>query len=285
MKLAFSKMEGAGNDFVVIDDREGALAGREEELAQKLCPRRTSVGADGLIFVRTAAAELECDGEMDYYNADGSYSGMCGNGIRCTALFLRERWNVESADLRIAVAGQPRLVQLQPDEPGTAIVTVELGVPRFEVEDVPALVPGPRHIGKPLLLAEEFAPPCTLLSLGNPHCVMWVEELCDDLVRLLGPEVENHPLFPERINAGFAVMRGGVVELRVWERGCGETMACGSGAAAAAVSAVMTGRAEAGSSVNVRMPGGELIVNWQGEGQSALLTGRARFVYDGTVEV
>jgi len=116
MKLAFSKMEGAGNDFVVIDDREGALAGREEELAQKLCPRRTSVGADGLILVRAAAAELECDGEMDYYNADGSYSGMCGNGIRCTALFLRERWNVESADLRIAVAGQRALAVVNDHE-------------------------------------------------------------------------------------------------------------------------------------------------------------------------
>jgi diaminopimelate epimerase len=285
MKLAFSKMEGAGNDFVFIDDREGALKGREEELALKLCPRRTSVGADGIIFVRTAPAELECDGEMAYYNADGSYSGMCGNGLRCTALFLRDRWGVESADMRIAVDGRPHLVQLHPDEPGSAIVTVELGVPQFEVEDVPALVPGPRHIGKPLQLAEDFAPGCTLLSLGNPHCVMWVEELSDELVRILGPEVERHPLFPERVNAGFAVMRGGAIELRVWERGCGETMACGSGAAAAAVSAVMTGRAELGGSVNVRVPGGDLIVNWQGEGLSALLTGRARFVFDGTVEV
>ena len=285
MRLAFCKMEGTGNDFVFIDDRDGAHRGREAELARQLCPRRSSVGADGVIFVRRPQDGSGCAAEMAYFNADGSYSGMCGNGLRCTALFVRERWGLDATSLRLLVDAKPRLAEIQQTEPRTALVTVELGVPELEVDKVPALVPGPRHIGVPLELAPGFAPECTLLSMGNPHCVMWTQDLPAEAVHALGPVVENHPLFPERVNAGFARMEAGQVVLRVWERGSGETLACGSGAAAAAVSAILTGRAVPQQPVIVRALGGELIVNWPGEGKSALLSGRARLVYDGTVEV
>jgi len=285
MKLAFTKMEGTGNDFVVIDDRDGRYAGREADLATRLCPRHTAIGADGIIFVRNPPDGSDCVVEMAYFNADGSYSGMCGNGLRCTALFAAKCLSITGEEMHIFADGEPHLTHIKASGEQMAVVGVAMGEPVFEVERIPADVEGPRHIGNPLQLAEDFIAECTLLSMGNPHCVMWVDELSDALVERIGPQVETSPLFPERVNAGFALKRGDQIELRVWERGCGETMACGSGACAAAISATLTGRAEKGRSVGVRMLGGTLFVRLDGEGNPAVLTGPASIVYEGTIEL
>jgi len=285
MKLHFTKMEGTGNDFIVVDDSDSRYVGREEDLATRLCPRSTAIGADGIIFVRNPPDGSNCVVEMAYYNADGSYSGMCGNGLRCTALFAVKCLGVTGEEMHVYADGETHLAMIKASGERTAVVGVGMGEPVFEVERVPAGVEGPRHIGKPLQLAEDFIAECTLLSIGNPHCVMWVDELSDDLLERIGPQVETSPLFPERVNAGFALKRGDQIELRVWERGCGETMACGSGACAAAISAMLTGRAEKGRNTAVRMLGGMLYVRWDGEGTPVVLTGPASIVYEGTVEV
>ena len=285
MKLHFTKMEGTGNDFIVVDDRDGRHAGREADLATKLCPRHTAIGADGIIFVRNPPGGSGCVVEMVYYNADGSYSGMCGNGLRCTALFAAKCLGITGEDMHVFADGEQHLTHIKASGEASAVVGVAMGEPVFEAELVPADVEGPRHIGKPLQLAEDFIAECTLLSMGNPHCVIWVDELSDDLLDRIGPQVETSPLFPKRVNAGFALKRGDQIELRVWERGCGETMACGSGACAAAISAMLTGRAEKGRNVGVRMLGGTLFVRWDGEGNPAVLTGPAAIVYEGTIEV
>jgi diaminopimelate epimerase len=283
--IQFVKLEGAGNDFVFLDDRDGSFDGRKRELAQKLSPRHTAIGADGVIFIRIPPPETGCVVEMVYHNADGSYAGMCGNGIRCTALYALEKMGVAETKMHVLVDGEPRELDILKHTPGFLTAKADMGMPVLDTELIPANVEGPQHIGKPLALAEGFAPECTLVSMGNPHCTMWLNSFDDALVNRIGPLVERHPFFPQRVNAGFARMEGGDIVLRVWERGVGETAACGSGACAAMVSAVLTGRAPAGKDVNVRLPGGTLILNWGGDDHSVFMTGPARIAFEGTVDV
>jgi diaminopimelate epimerase len=289
LKIPFTKMEATANDFVVIDDRENVFAGRECELGQRLCERRTGIGADGIIFVRKPPVNVDAAAEMAYYNADGGYAGMCGNGLRCTALYVSRLQGSPAKEIVISVNGRPHTASIKTPEGAredkVALVIVGMGVPDLDVESLPSLVAGPQHIGRPLQLADGFIAECTLVSMGNPHCVMWLEKVSDELVSEMGPMVERSQLFPEGVNAGFARMAGKEIDLRVWERGCGETMACGSGACAAVVSAVLTGRAKKGQVVTVHMRGGQLIVAWPGEGMECTLGGPARVVFEGTVEV
>ncbi len=289
LRIPFTKMEGASNDFVVIDDREDIFAGREAELARRLCDRRNGIGADGIIFVRKPPEGTDCTAQMDYYNADGSYAGMCGNGLRCTALYV-SRWLENQPDsLSICVGGEPHSARLKfvPGLSGReqAIVVVEIAVPELDVELIPANVAGPQHIGRPLQLADNFIAECTLVSMGNPHCVMWLDDISDELVAEMGRKIERSPLFPDGVNAGFARMVGNQIELRVWERGCGETMACGSGACAAVVSAVLTGRVKRSDYTNVRMRGGELYVTWTSDDAPCYLSGPATIVFEGKIGV
>ena len=283
-------MQGTGNDFVVVDDREGKCFGREAELARAMSPRRTSVGADGIIFIRQP--ELAgCDLKMVYHNADGSYAGMCGNGIRCAAWYCFRRIAPGKKMLKIQVGESAHQVQVEAGDNGrTGVVSVDMGVPRLALAEVPAEIEGvpadARWVGKELPLLPDFAPACTLLSMGNPHCVMWMEELTDELVRERGRQIESLPLFPERTNVDFARLADNHrIELRVWERGVGETMACGSGACAAVVAGVLTGKLAAGEEVTVQLPGGDLIVTWDGEGKPVMLSGAATLVYEGEFDL
>ena len=289
LRIPFTKMEGASNDFVVIDDREDVFVGREEDLAQRLCDRRNGIGADGIIFVRKPPEGADCTAEMVYYNADGSFAGMCGNGLRCTALFVSRWLENQPESLNICAGGVPHLSYMKYIPGSTArdeaVVGVDIAVPELEVEFIPANVAGPQFIGRPLQLAPNFTAECTLVSMGNPHCVMWLEDISDELVSEIGPKVEHSPLFPEGVNVGFSRMAGNQIELRVWERGCGETLACGSGACAAVVSAMLTGRIPYDQPVTVRMRGGMLYVGWAGEGHKCILTGPARIVFEGKIGV
>lgn len=290
MSLQFTKMQGTGNDFVVIDDREGDCVGREAELARAVSPRRTSVGADGVIFVRKP--ELAgCDLKMVYHNADGSYAGMCGNGIRCVAWYSFRRIAPGTAKLSIQVGENAHQVQVEASADGrTGLVSVDMGVPRLTLAEVPAElqdVPADaRWVGKELRLLPDFAPVCTLLSMGNPHCVMWMGELTDELVLGRGRQIESLPLFPERVNADFVRLADKHrIELRVWERGVGETMACGSGACAAVVAGILVGKLPAGEGITVQLPGGELVASWGGEGKPAMMRGPVTLVFDGEFEL
>jgi len=286
MRLRFTKMQATGNDFVVIDDREGAHVGHESELARAMCRRRTAIGADGIIFIRKP--ELGgCKLKMVYHNADGSYSGMCGNGIRCVAWYGFLRLLRDKDEFSIQVGESAHQVRVEPSgDARTGWVTVNMGVPALEVRRIPAAIEGvsphERWVEEKLDFAPGLASVCTLLSMGNPHCVIWVDELADELVHDLGPRIETSPAFPERVNASFARLIGeDRLQLRVWERGVGETMSCGSGACAAVAAGILAGKLRAGEEIRVELPGGELFVNWEGEGKPVWMRGPATLVYEG----
>lgn len=254
--MDFLKMEGLGNDFVVLEGEPP-----DRETIRRLCDRRTGVGADGVLLVGPASrppAALR----MEYWNADGSPAEMCGNGLRCAARYGYQRGWTGGADFIVETPMGERRAQIpDPERPETC--RVELG--EYEVQ------------GEIAIDGREFF----LASVGNPHAVTLVDDPELAPVGEVGPRVENHPAFPDRINVGFAApdRDGAGLRLRVWERGAGETRACGTGAAAAV--AVAVGRGLAESPVTVRLPGGPLLVELTGG--RAWLTGPARTVFRGSV--
>ena len=280
-------MHGAGNDFVVADGGQDALAGRSDEawagLARRVCDRHTGVGGDGLIAVLPSDV---ADRRMRMWNPDGSESEMCGNGIRCLVKFALDQDDALRArgELRVeTLAGVLDAVATAGADGTVARVRVSMGAPRFEPAVVGAsVVDEPPVLDLPLDAAGEEHR-VTLVSMGNPHAVAFIDgPVADfDLARV-GPAVEHHPLFANRTN--FEVVRvlgEDAIEMRVWERGAGETLACGSGACAAAVASRLHGRV--GDRVDVRLPGGVLAIGWDGAGEVSL-EGPAARVFASTWE-
>ncbi len=282
--LAFAKYQGAGNDFVMVVDLDDArpLAANE---AAALCDRRTGVGADGVIRVVRA----DRDGAsffMDYANADGSEAEMCGNGIRCVGVLLRDR-GLADAGPRMDVLTRAGVRQLTV-HPGTqgevGRVTVAMGVPNFTRAAIPMRGPAwETFLSQPFDIGGGLTLTASAISMGNPHLVVFVDGDPSTVhVGHIGPALERHELFPEHTNVEFAYVDDGIVHTRVWERGSGETMACGSGACAVAVAANEAGLAPAHAVV--RFPGGDLEVERRDDGE-VLLTGDAARVFDGTVDL
>ncbi len=265
MGLEFWKMHGAGNDFVVA---EPAAADADwGAIARELCDRHFGVGADGLILVLPSQV---ADRRMRIFNADGSEAEMCGNGIRCFVKFTLDRGLVPAQDGVISVETIPGVMEARATfDAGGRVerVRVSMGVPAFRAADLGALVEQePPLLDLPLEAAGE-ALHVTLVSMGNPHAVQFIDGAPAgyDLARI-GPAMERHPLFASRTNFEIVHVLGrSLVEMRVWERGVGETLACGSGACAAVVAARLHGRVD--DSVEVRVPGGALRVEWDGEGE------------------
>jgi len=269
MRLPFTKMHGLGNDFVVVDERPQDW-GDWSVLAPRLAERRRGVGCDQVLVVR---ASTVADLRMDIYNADGSRAEMCGNGIRCLALWARERGLAPPAGLRVeTLAGvvAPRMLGEQ--------VEVDMGEPRFEGREIPVDADGvvkehPVDVG-------EGSVKVTCVSMGNPHAVVFVDDADSYPVAEVGPKVETHPFFPRRTNVEFVQVLGpNRLRMRVWERGSGITQACGSGACAAAVAAHWTGRAE--RDLDLDLDGGTLSVRWDRESSHVFMTGPATVVFDG----
>jgi len=300
MLINFTKMHGAGNDFIVIDDRDDSLRDRESELAIRLCHRRFSVGADGIIFIRRGISP-ESVVSMHYYNADGSYAGMCGNGIRVTAWYFFKRIDDSSRSFFVDANSEPRAVTVLEQNEFSAMVTVNMGVPNLKLWEIPAVVGNEsldeEHIDSPIELLPGFAPNCSLVSMGNPHCVIFVRanELTDELVHSRGSQIERAiHIFPERVNVEFAAIREAKtlaeseapsVIARVYERGVGETWACASGASAIVVAGVLAGKLPPGKEIPVSLPGGTLFVSFEGRGRTVILRGPAEFSFEGSVEV
>jgi diaminopimelate epimerase len=273
--IRFTKMQGLGNDFVVIDGIRQAVYLDEAQLRQ-IADRHFGVGCDQILLVEPP---ISADADFHYriFNADGSEVAQCGNGARCLARFVREHGLIDRDRIRVETAAGR--MDLWIEENGE--VRVEMGVPRHAPTEVP-------------LLAETEALRYTIeidgmqwsfgaVSLGNPHAVITVPEVESAPVGTLGPELERHPLFPQRVNIGFMQVLGlHHVKLRVFERGSGETLACGSGACAAAVVGIEQGRLR--TPVRVDLPGGSLTVAWQGRGRPVYLTGPAVTVFEGSIE-
>ena len=276
MKLRkFWKMHGLGNDYVVIDNRDQKIGDKQAaELAKKLCERRFSVGADGLLLVCNSNV---ADVKMRIFNADGSEAEMCGNGIRCFAKYCFENGIVKKNEFPIETLSGIKHVWLTVKDIEVKTVKVDMGSPNWERSSLPMLGEG-TCINEELEVDEEMYK-VTCLSMGNPHCVIFVDKVAEFPVEYVGPMVENHPSFPKRTNVGFVqVLNKSELKVRVWERGCGETLACGTGTCAAVAAANKLGKV--GTKVTVHVLGGDLQVE---VGKSLFLSGAAEKVFQGTL--
>ena len=274
--MHFTKMHGAGNDYVYLDCFAQPVPENLPELARRISDRRFGVGGDGLILILPSH---QADARMQMFNADGSEAEMCGNGIRCVAKFLydhgicpRETLRVETGagvlDLRVEIqAGRVQRVQ------------VDMGEPLLAPAEIPTTLPGPRIVEQPLVVAgREFRVTC--LSMGNPHCVIFVDQADDELVLGWGPRIETDPRFPARVNVEFVqLVSRGEVRQRTWERGSGETWACGTGASAVCVAGVLTGRTD--RRVRNHLRGGDLKLVWNANDNHVYMTGPAAEVFQG----
>jgi len=288
--MHFVKMHGAGNDYVYIDAFRTPPPPDLPELAVRVSRRHTGIGADGLILIEPSPT---ADARMRMWNADGSEAGMCGNGLRCVAKYLYDRGLVARPEMRIESGEGTVTAWIESSTPRESRVRISLGRPKLAAAEIPTTLVGrisnpsgrvenPSHerpvLDVPLQCGDrEFRICC--VSMGNPHCVIFVEEPTDELVLRYGPPLERHAAFPERTNVEFVqVLARDEVRIRVWERGSGETQACGSGACAAVIAAALTNRT--GRQVRCRLPGGELDVAWDESGV-VFLTGPAVEVFAG----
>ena len=283
MKLTFTKMHGAGNDFVVIDAINQDVALSTEQY-QKLADRRFGVGADQILVVERAE-----DGDADFryriFNNDGGEVEQCGNGSRAFVKFVTEKGLTAKTSIRVRTMSGLIAPRLEAD----GSVTVDMGAPRLEPAEVPFDAAGLLEVNTswPLRYAaggEEKTVAVSVVSMGNPHAVQVVGDVDTAPVLVDGPVIEHHPRFPRRVNAGFMqVVERHHIRLRVYERGAGETLACGTGACAAVVAGIRRGLLD--SPVRVSARGGELSIAWAGPGQPVMMTGPAVTVYEGTIEI
>lgn len=276
MRLEFTKMHGCGNDYIYLDCLTGMID-NAPELSRLLSPRRFSVGSDGLICI---APSDVADATMRMFNADGSESAMCGNGIRCVAQWLYEH-GVAGDEMTIeTLAGVKHL-----SRKGEGVWQVEMGRAEFEPTLVPVKGLGPDPVINRAIAVEGQPWQVTAISMGNPHCVTVVDDVHALDLERIGPGFENHPAFPEHVNTEFIqVMGKNHLAMRVWERGSGETLACGTGACAAAAASVMLRLCDAGADIALDLPGGRLTIRVDGDWQIRM-TGPAKTVYTGVVEV
>jgi diaminopimelate epimerase len=281
--LEFAKYQGAGNDFVMLVDLDDERP-LDPRAVRALCDRRTGVGADGVI--RVVRSDVEgASFFMDYANADGTRAEMCGNGIRCVGVLLRDRGLIEDAAVDVLTRVGLKHLTLHPDrDGGVRRVTVTMGVPRFTRAAIPMRGPAwETFLAQPFDIGGGLTMTASAVSMGNPHLVVFVgADPATVHVGHVGPVLERHELFPEHTNIEFVYVHDGLVHARVWERGSGETMACGSGACAAAVAANEAGLVPARTTV--RFPGGDLEVERREDGE-VLLTGDAGLVFEGCVDV
>ena len=276
MSLRFTKMHGLGNDFIVIDATRAPFTLTAEQI-RALADRHFGVGFDQLLVVEPPP-QADVDFGYRIFNADGSEVEQCGNGARCFARFVHDHGLTDKREIRVATRAGVIAPRLEED----GLVTVDMGVPEFAPERVP-FAADEAAVVHALDLPDGARIAITALSMGNPHAVQVVTDVANAPVATHGPLIEQHPRFPARVNAGFMeVVDAGHSRLRVFERGSGETLACGSGACAAVVAGVMRGLLT--SPVRVATRGGELRIHWDGEGQPVRMTGPATSVFEGTLD-
>jgi len=275
--LRFTKMHGIGNDYVYVDCFSQTLAD-PSALARRVSPRRTGIGSDGLILICPSRV---ADCRMEMYNADGSRGQMCGNGIRCVAKYVYEHGLAPRHVLHIETDAGIKTLQLHPVGKRVQRVTVDMGEPILDGRRIPVAADG-RIVDAPLQVDGTMYH-VTCVSMGNPHCVIFVNDVAALSLEQLGPRFEHHPFFPERVNTEFIeVLNRTQLRMRVWERGSGETAACGTGACAALVAAVLNDRAE--RRAVVQLNGGDLDIEWRNDNH-VLMTGAAEEVFSGEIDV
>ena len=276
MFMRFTKMHGAGNDYVYVDCFAEPIPSDIAATAIAISDRHTGVGGDGLVLI---CPSEKGDARMRMFNADGSESEMCGNAIRCVAKYVYDRGLAKKSELKIETGRGVLTMQLSTGGNGKVDrVTVNMGAPILEAALIPTTLPGNPPLNVPLDVAGKVIQ-VSCVSMGNPHCVTFVDEVNDDWVLRVGPQIERHPAFPRRVNAEFIqVVSKDEFIMRVWERGSGETLACGTGACASAVAAALTGRTN--RTVTAHLRGGDLKLEWSESGE-VFMTGPAAEVFSG----
>jgi len=279
--MRFTKMHGAGNDYIYVDCFAESVPLNIPELARRMSDRRFGVGADGLILI---CPSEQADAEMRMFNADGSPAEMCGNGIRCVAKYLYDHGIRRSKSLKIESARRILTLELGTAHGVVDRVRVDMGEPILIPEQIPTTLRSPRGDEKPVVDAPISIAGqnlrVTAVSMGNPHCIVFVDEPTDDWVLGMGPRIEVDAHFPKKVNVEFAkALNDREMEQRTWERGSGETLACGTGACAVCVAGVLTGRT--GRNVTIHLRGGDLAIEWNDKDNHVYMTGPAVEVFNG----
>ncbi len=280
--MQFTKMHGAGNDYIYVDCFHHQPPADPAQVAIQVSDRHTGIGGDGLILIRPSDV---ADARMQMFNADGSEAEMCGNGIRCVAKFLYDHDICRKNLLNIETGAGILALELQPENGTVQQVRVDMGEPILLASKIPTtLGTNPNHndhvVNMPFSVAgHEFEVTC--VSMGNPHCVIFVEQATDELVLGIGPQIETDPRFPARTNVEFIeIISPNEVRQRTWERGSGETMACGTGASAVCVAGVLTGKTA--RTITNHLSGGTLTLEWNPDTNHVFMTGPAAEVFSGT---
>ena len=273
--MKFTKMQGLGNDYVYVNCFQEKIE-NPAELARFVSDRHFGVGADGLILIKPTPL---ADCEMEMYNADGSQGAMCGNGIRCVAKYAYDYGLVDKETITVNTKSGVKTLELTVEDGKVSKVRVNMGAPILEARQIPILCSQEQAVQLPLEVDGKTYQ-ITGVSMGNPHAVVCVEDVKGLKLEELGPKFENHPAFPDRVNTEFIrVLDRSTVEMRVWERGSGETLACGTGACAVAVACIVNGYTD--ERVTVKLLGGDLDIYWDREANLVYMTGPAVTVFDG----
>lgn len=279
--MKFTKMHGCGNDYIYVDgSRERISTEEKPELAKKLSDRHFGIGGDGVIFINPSEV---ADFEMEMYNADGSRAEMCGNGIRCVAKYVYDKGLTDKKKISIVSAGKIKHLCLTIQDRKVILVKVNMGEPQFLAREIPVVSENERVLDEPITVqGKEYRMTC--VSMGNPHAVVFVDDVEHFPVEELGPCFENHERFPKRTNTEFVqVIDENTVKMRVWERGTGETLACGTGACATVAACIENGLTK--DQVTVQLLGGELEIFWNRAENAVYMTGPATHVFDGEIEI
>ena len=281
--MKFTKMQGCGNDYVYVDGaKEQIPQEKKAELVRRLSDRHFGIGGDGVIFINPSE---EADFEMEMYNMDGSRSEMCGNGIRCVAKFVYDKGLTDKTNISIISGGTVRYLELTIEDGKVSTVKVNMGAPILKAADIPVVSEdedGQVIAGKIEVDGEEYEMTC--VSMGNPHAVVFMDDIENLEIEKIGPKFENHVRFPRRTNTEFVkVIDRNNVEMRVWERGTGETLACGTGTCATVVACVLNNLTE--DEVNVKVLGGLIKIKWDREANLVYMTGPAATVFEGEIEI
>ena len=272
--MKFTKMQGIGNDYVYVNCFEEDIK-NPSELSIAISDRHFGIGSDGLIMIMPSPA---ADARMRIFNADGSEAQMCGNGIRCVAKYLYEYGIKKSDRMTIETAAGLKTIELTVVNEDVTQIKVEMGTPELLRNEIPMLGENKQVINEPLQVNDSVLY-VTCVSMGNPHCITFVDDVDSIVLDVTGKAIENHELFPERINAHFVQqISANKVKMRTWERGSGETLACGTGAVATGVACVLNNLTE--RIISTQLPGGELMVEWTGDNKT-YMTGPAEIVFTG----
>ena len=273
--MKFTKMQGLGNDYVYVNCFQEKIE-NPSELSIKVSDRHFGIGADGLILIKPSDV---ADFEMEMYNADGSQGAMCGNGIRCVAKYVYDYGLTDKTSITVNTKSGIKYLDLTIENGKAVQIRVNMGAPILEASRIPVVSSKERVINEPVIVdGKEYH--ITAVSMGNPHAVTYIDDVKGLEIEKIGPQFENHEIFPDRVNTEFVkVLDSHTVEMRVWERGSGETLACGTGACAVAVAYILNGLTE--EEVTVKLLGGDLKIRWDRKENLVYMTGPAEVVFDG----